>query len=94
MMRDARKRILVVAFAALVLTAAVAFALAPESAAQCAMCRTAVAAGGERVAKTMNAAMLVLLVPPVAIFCSIFAVVARGRKSSAESERDDSRGEF
>lgn len=93
-MRYALKRILAVAFVALVLAAALAFVSAPEASAQCAMCRTAVAAGGERVAKTMNAAMLVLLVPPVAIFCSIFAAVARGRKNSDESERGDSRGEF
>jgi hypothetical protein len=40
----------------------------------------------------MNAAMLVLLIPPVAIFCSIFAVVVRGRKNSEGSRHDDSRG--
>ncbi|HYN83623.1 MAG TPA: hypothetical protein VER32_00100 [Pyrinomonadaceae bacterium] len=81
-MTDARKRLLIAAAAALVTAAALTVVLAPEASAQCAMCRATVAAAGERVARTMNAAMLVLLVPPVAIFCTIFAAVARGRKNA------------
>ncbi|HEX5708941.1 MAG TPA: hypothetical protein VFX96_16695 [Pyrinomonadaceae bacterium] len=81
-MKDALQRTFVVAACGLLLAAALALVFAPEASAQCAMCKTAVAAGGERVARTMNAAMLVLLVPPVAIFCTIFVAVARGRKSS------------
>ncbi len=80
-MRSATRAFILLAAVAAVAVAAL-YAFAPEASAQCAMCRTAVAAGGERVARTMNAAMLVLLVPPVAIFCSIFAVVARGRRGA------------
>ena len=52
----------------------------PETLAQCAMCRASVAAGGERAARTMNIAMLVLLVPPVTLFCSAFALVYKYRR--------------
>jgi hypothetical protein len=59
--------------AALALTAL--SALCPAGAlAQCPMCRTAMDHGGEAAARTLNFGIVVLLVPPVAIFCSIFAV--------------------
>lgn len=86
-MTDARKRFLIVALTALLTGAALTLVVSPEASAQCAMCRATVAAAGERVARTMNAAMLVLLVPPVAIFCTIFAV-ARGRKNRGGDERE------
>ncbi len=60
--------------------------LAPETQAQCAMCRTGVEAGGERSVRTMGLAMLVLLIPPVAIFCSAFALVYKYRKPGGEEE--------
>lgn len=66
----------------LILAAAVAavLALGGEAYAQCAMCRASVEGAGDTTARTMNFAILVLLVPPVAIFCSIFAVAyKRGR---------------
>ena len=59
----------------------------PAAFAQCAMCRTALEAAGERAARTMNLAMLVLLVPPVTIFCSAFALVYKYRRPRDE-ERD------
>ena len=37
----------------------------------------------------MNLAILVLLVPPVTIFCSIFAVAYRKRKGDGEEDGDD-----
>ena len=50
-------------------------ALFPAGAlAQCPMCRTALEHGGAAAARTLNFGIVVLLVPPVAIFCSIFAV--------------------
>ena len=50
-------------------------ALCPAGAlAQCPMCRTALEHGGAAAARTLNFGIVVLLVPPVAIFCSIFAV--------------------
>lgn len=69
----------VVVFLALAVAAFVLLS-APDAAAQCAMCRAAVEAGGERSARTMNTAMLVLLIPPVTMFCSAFALVYKYRQ--------------
>ena len=64
--------------------------------AQCAMCRSAIAGAPEaaRLSSRLNLAVLVLLVPPVAIFCGIFYAVFRQRKSREEEEgpvKDDKR---
>ena len=45
--------------------------------AQCPLCRSAVQNAGDRTARTLNLAIVVLLIPPVTIFCAIFAVVYR-----------------
>ncbi|HEV3469987.1 MAG TPA: hypothetical protein VG148_11745 [Pyrinomonadaceae bacterium] len=68
-------------FAALALSAAAAASLwAAEAGAQCALCRTALKDAGEATARAMNTGILVLLIPPVAIFCTIFAVAYRKGK--------------
>jgi len=76
------------AFALLLTAAAFAAALAllwaPAAAAQCALCRTALQGAGEATARTMNLGILVLLVPPVAIFCAIFAAAVRRRGGGDE----------
>jgi hypothetical protein len=77
----------------LTLPAALAAALAalafvPDAAAQCALCRTALEGAGAATARTMNLAILVLLIPPVAIFCAIFAALRRG---DGKGERDGQR---
>jgi len=63
--------------------------LSPEgAAAQCALCKTALtngADGGAGIARTMNLAILVLLVPPVAIFCSVFALAVRRGRGDGET---------
>ncbi len=69
------------------LAAALALAAAawPESAlAQCPLCRSALQNAGDSTARTMNLAILVLLVPPVSIFCAIFAVVYRRARGDDE----------
>jgi hypothetical protein len=74
--------------ALLLLLAALALAAAAlwpaESDAQCALCRTALEGAGAKTARTMNLGILILLVPPVAIFCSIFAVAYKSRKGGRE----------
>ena len=69
--------------------------LAPDAAdAQCAMCKSAVSAAGEQATRAMNSGILVLLIPPVAIFCSIFAVFIRyknGGEEKADTEKHDAR---
>lgn len=54
-----------------------AVAVAPAWA-QCSMCRTAAAAQGDHAMHAMNAAILVLLVPAVVLFCGVFLLAKRG----------------
>jgi hypothetical protein len=53
----------------------------PALAAQCAMCKQAIAnsSQAEDAARGMNLAVLVMLIPPVAIFAGIFGVFYRFR---------------
>ena len=52
-------------------------------AAQCALCKNAVAGSPEaaRLSESLNFAIIVLLIPPVLIFCGIFLVAFRYRKA-------------
>ncbi|MCA1591945.1 MAG: hypothetical protein LC754_04695 [Acidobacteria bacterium] len=61
------------------------FICTPGAAAQCALCRTALEKGGEQTARAINTGILVLLVPPVAIFCSVFVAVIKSKKADDES---------
>ena len=56
-------------------------------AAQCAMCRSAIAGAPEaaKLSARLNLAVVVLLIPPVAIFCGIFYAVFK-QKTRDESE--------
>jgi hypothetical protein len=51
--------------------------------AQCAMCKNAVTGspGAAKLSESLNFAILVLLIPPVLIFCGIFLIAFRYRKS-------------
>jgi len=49
--------------------------------AQCAMCKASAAGLDEAGTRNLNAAVLVLLCPPVAIFCAIAVVAYRHRRS-------------
>ncbi|HEV2799207.1 MAG TPA: hypothetical protein VGW12_01855 [Pyrinomonadaceae bacterium] len=70
----------------LALLAACLTVLVPDALAQCAMCKAA-AANLDRVsARTLNLATLILLCPPVAIFCAIFVVAYKHRKAPGERE--------
>ena len=67
--------------------AAMLVAASPSALAQCAMCRAAISNSAEAasMASSMNLAVLVLLIPPVALFCAIFVVAYRYRKAPDES---------
>jgi hypothetical protein len=61
---------------------------------QCSMCRAALA-GSNNAAfiRNFNIGVLVLLVPPVTIFCSIFVILKRNNKvdsQESEAKRPDS----
>lgn len=49
------------------------------AAAQCSMCRTALTGSNSAFIRNFNIGVLVLLIPPVTIFCSIFVVLKRYR---------------
>jgi hypothetical protein len=56
---------------------------------QCSMCRAALAGSNNALfIKNFNIGVLVLLVPPVTIFCSIFVVLKRYKASEDEQETD------
>ena len=76
-------RILVVAgFVVLVL-----LALAPAGLAQCSMCRASLAGSNNATfIRNLNIGVLVLLVPPVTIFCSIFIVLKRYNKEGTDDD--------
>lgn len=82
MSRTSDSNLLIIAVALAALAAAW-----PETAlAQCPLCRSAVQQAGEQTARTINLAILVLLIPPVSIFCTIFAVVYRKAKDGDEEQ--------
>ena len=61
--------------------AALAFALFAEpTMAQCAMCRASLGNNSAFV-RNLNIGTLVLLVPPVSIFCTIFILAIRHRRA-------------
>lgn len=65
-----------------VFCAAIALAcllLADPVAAQCVMCRASLA-GNSAFARNLNLGVLVLLAPPVSIFCAVFVIAFRHRK--------------
>lgn len=51
--------------------------------AQCALCKNAVTGSpsAAKLSQSLNSAIIVLLIPPVLIFCGIFVIAYRHRKS-------------
>ncbi len=57
--------------------------------AQCAMCRASFGgSSGAAMAKSLNQGIIVLLIPPVAMFCAIFIVAMKYRKTTDERSKD------
>jgi hypothetical protein len=75
----------------LVIAAAVAVLLLSASAfGQCAMCRAALAGSNNALfIRNFNIGVLVLLVPPVSIFCSIFFALKRYKSADDKSSDSD-----
>lgn len=67
---------------------AILLVLASSAFGQCSMCRASLSGSNSSFIRNFNIGVLVLLVPPVTIFCSIFFVLKRYR-SSAETETED-----
>jgi len=74
----------------IVVTAIVAvFMLSTSAFGQCSMCKTALAGSNNALfVRNFNIGVLVLLVPPVTIFCSIFVVLKRYKNSDDKDSSD------
>ena len=81
-MSDSRRKTTKALLTALAAFAAV-YVSAADVLAQCPLCRAGLEQAGY--AKALNLGILVLLVPPVAIFCTIFA--AAYRKSKGDDDK-------
>jgi heme/copper-type cytochrome/quinol oxidase subunit 2 len=79
-------------FAAVLTLAAAALAWPASALAQCPLCRSALQHAGDQTAHTMNLAIVVLLIPPVSIFCTIFAVAYRKSKEGDEEDGESQVG--
>jgi hypothetical protein len=67
---------------------AVVVMLSTSAYGQCSMCRAALAGSNALFIRNFNIGVLVLLVPPVTIFCSIFVALRRYKASDNEDERE------
>lgn len=72
--------------AVLALAALFFFAAPPATLAQCALCKAAATGLNEAGAKNLNLAVLLLLTPPVSIFCAFFYVAYKRRNAPGEDE--------
>jgi hypothetical protein len=71
-----------------VTTIVAAFMLSGSALGQCSMCRTALTSANNALfVRNFNIGVLVLLVPPVTIFCSIFVVLKRYKNSDDETDQ-------
>ena len=88
-MRSWQKLLVVV----LVVTALLVLAIPAD--AQCSMCRAALAGSGNgKFIRNFNIGVLVLLIPPVSIFCTIFVVLRRYRGELADGPGDNTNDEI
>jgi len=81
---DRRLRLLLLVCAAAILI----LGLSAPAAAQCAMCRASVQNNAVFV-RGLNLGVLVLLTPPLAIFCSIFIVAYRHRRGGNGDDSEE-----
>jgi uncharacterized BrkB/YihY/UPF0761 family membrane protein len=81
-----RQRIIKIAFVVAGVIATL-LVLSSPGMAQCAMCKNAVTGSPEatRLSQNLNFAIIVLLIPPVLIFCGFFFVLFRQMRKSKES---------
>ena len=64
----------------ILLVVGIIFLISIPADAQCVMCRASLAgANSGKLIRNFNIGVLVLLIPPVSIFCSIFIILRRSR---------------
>lgn len=73
-----------------VATAAALLVLSTSALGQCSMCRAALAGSNNAFfIRNFNIGVLVLLLPPVTIFCSIFVVLRRYKASDEDKQLEE-----
>ena len=73
----------------LIVVVAALLLLSTSADAQCSMCRAVLTnSNNAQFIRNFNIGILVLLVPPVSIFCSIFIVLRRHRGENQPAESD------
>ncbi len=61
-----------------------------DASAQCSMCRAALSnSSNEKFIRGLNTGVLVLLLPPVSIFCSIFYILRKHNKETTHEQSDE-----
>jgi hypothetical protein len=74
-----------------VMTLVVLFMLITPALGQCSMCRTALAGANNALfIRNFNVGVLVLLLPPVTIFCFIFVALGRYKRADERTDSPDS----
>jgi len=72
-----------------IVTFACVLLLSPAAFGQCSMCRSALAGSNNAFfIRNFNIGVLVLLIPPVTIFCSIFVALRRYKANDDEDQGD------
>lgn len=71
----------------LVLAVGLVLALEISGLAQCSMCRASLAGSNANFVRNFNLAVLVLLTPPVAIFCALFLALKRHKSEEDRSQK-------
>lgn len=72
-------------YTALVAAVVIAILLLPALAdAQCSMCRAVLSNSNAKFIRNLNIGVLVLLVPPVSMFCTIFIVLRRHNRDETD----------
>ena len=70
-----------------ILALSILFVFSSDAYAQCSMCRAALTGSNNgKFLRNFNIGVLVLLLPPVTIFCSIFIVLKRHRGEESTEE--------
>ncbi len=74
----------------IIASVAAVLVLSTSALGQCSMCRASLAGSSNALfIKNFNIGVLVLLVPPVTIFCSIFVALKRYKRSNDEHETEN-----
>lgn len=75
--------------AVVLLVVGIVLILSFDASAQCSMCRAAVSgSSNDKFIKGLNTGVLVLLLPPVSIFCSIFYILRKHGKQTDLEQHD------